>query len=466
MTILLMTINTIIVILTIHIRVNTKLNLFIVLKIIIHKMIILKNCKKIITQNENREILDNHNIIIENKSIKSIIKDLTKIELTKNDQIIDCSEKIVMPGLINMHTHLPMTFLKGYSDDKELKEWLENDIWPKEATMTDKDIRNSTLLALKELTLTGTTTFVDMYYNLKNMIEAIKKIPLRSYLGYGVIEGTINYDKETNKTTWTDFNKSKSELKGVNDSINLINNLDKEKYPINLLITPHSPYTVSKKTLIKLKEIAKKNKLKYLIHVNETRNEFYNIRKQYKKNPIEFLNDIKVLDNNSILVHNVWATKIELDILKKTKSHTVFCATSNAKLASGSVFPFKEAKNRNINITLGTDGSSSNNSLDMFQEMKFSSLLIKNHLWDPTAANAQEILDCATINAANALDEKIGSIKENYLADIITLDANDITLQPKENNLISHIVYSLNSYATQDVIVNGKIILNSRELLK
>ena len=123
-----------------------------------------------------------------------------------------------------------------------------------------------------------------------------------------------------------------------------------------------------------------KNNLKYLIHVNETRNEFYNVKKQYNKSPVEFLNDLGILDSNSILVHNVWATKMELDILKKTNSHLVFCATSNAKLASGSVFPYRESKNRNINITLGTDGSSSNNCLDMFQEMKFSSLLIKNHL--------------------------------------------------------------------------------------
>ncbi|MDD3263496.1 MAG: amidohydrolase [Candidatus Nanoarchaeia archaeon] len=429
-------------------------------------MIILKNCKKIITQNDKREILENYNIVIEKNLIKSISKDIENQKFTDNDTIIDCSQKIVMPGLINMHTHLPMTFLKGYSDDKELKEWLEKDIWPKEATMTKNDIKQSSLLALKELLLTGTTTFVDMYYHLDAMLEAIKEIPLRSYLGYGVIDGTINYDIETNKTNWIDFNKTQKELNGVNESIKMYEEIKMTNLPVKILITPHSPYTVNESTLKKLKNIANKNNLKYLIHVNETRTEFYNVKKQYNKSPIEFLNDLKVLDSNSILVHNVWATKMELDILKKTNSHLVFCATSNAKLASGSVFPYRESKKRNINITLGTDGSSSNNCLDMFQEMKFSSLLIKNHLWDPTVANAQEILDCATINAANALGEKIGSLKEDYIADLITLDANDVTLQPDTNNIISHLVYSLNSYSTQDVIVNGEILLNNRKIIK
>lgn len=429
-------------------------------------MIILKNCKKIITQNDKREILENYNIVIEKNLIKSISENIDNIKLKNDDTIIDCSQKIVMPGLINMHTHLPMTFLKGYSDDKELKEWLENDIWPKEATMTKTDIKESTLLALKELLLTGTTTFVDMYYHLDAMLEAIKEIPLRSYLGYGVIDGTINYDIETNKTNWIDFNKTQKELDGVNESLKLYEEIKKTSLPVKVLITPHSPYTVNESTLKKLKEIANKNNLKYLIHVNETRTEFYNVKKQYNKSPVEFLNDLGVLDSNSILVHNVWATKMELDILKKTNSHLVFCATSNAKLASGSIFPYKESKNRNLNITLGTDGSSSNNCLDMFQEMKFSSLLIKNHLWDPTVANAQEILDCATINAANALNEKIGSIKEDYYADLITLDANDVTIQPYTNNIISHLVYSINSYSTQDVIVNGEILLNNRKIIK
>ena len=448
-------------------KINKKVNIFILIKLIINKMIILHNCKKIVTQNENRDILENYDIIIENNVIKSIQK--SKNILTKtnqNDTIIDCSEKIVMPGLVNMHTHLPMTFLKGYSDDKELSEWLEKDIWPMEATMTDEDIKNSTILALKELLLTGTTTFVDMYSHLESMVEAIKEIPLRSFLSYGVIEGNISYNKEENKTNWIDFDKTKTEIEGVKKSIELYEKIKKSNLPIKILIAPHSTYTVKSSTLKELKKIANENNLKYLLHVNETRNEFYNIKKHYNKSPVEYLNDLNVLDKNSILVHNVWATKMELDILKNTKSHLVFCATSNAKLASGSVFPFKETQNRNINITIGTDGSSSNNSLDMFQEMKFSSLLIKNHLWDPTVASAQEILDCATINGAIALDEKIGSIKENYLADLITLDANDVSLQPKKNNIISHIVYSINSYATQDVIINGQLILNNRKIIK
>lgn len=413
---------------------------------------ILKNCRYVVTQNEGREILEHQDIVLEN----GLIKEIRPTDDLSYENQLDCSRKLVMPGLINMHTHLGMTSLKGYSDDKELKSWLENDIWPKEAKFTEKDVENSSLLGLKEMIRTGTTSFVDMYFHTSSLKKSLKKIPLRSFVGYGMIDGTLEYNEEKNFVKWVDFNKAKEEFDQAKKNIALFSK--------NAVIAPHSPYTVSKELLIKSKKLATENDLYYVIHVNETRQEFYRIRKMYGKNPIEYLDEIGVLDGKTILVHNVWATKNELEIIKKRGSTVVFCATSNAKLASGSVFPYNETLKRGINITLGTDSSSSNNSLDMFQEMKFSSLLIKNHLWDPTVASAQEILDAATRNAGNALGLKLGKIEKNYLADLITLDLDDVSLIPNENNLISHLVYSVNSYAVKDVIVDGNLILKDGKL--
>ncbi len=400
-------------------------------------LILLRNCRFIVTQNEKREILENCDIFIDQGIISKIGKNL-KVpgKLIK----INCSDKIVMPGLINSHTHLGMTSLRGIADDLELDDWLDKHILPAEKKMSEKDIYQGTLQGCTESLRFGTTTVCEMYYPIDSVFKAIVKSGIRS-----VITPTIG-----DNIKYYDVQEAEKKISELSKSLNL-----NQSKRISFGIAPHSVYACSEKLLRKCSEYPG---IKH-IHLAETRKERVDLYNKTKLLPANYLDSLSLLDEKTVLAHSIWLTKSELRLIAEKKAKVAHCPASNMKLASGGVIALIEMQEYGIIVGLGTDSSVSNNSLDMFREMRVCALLHKQHRWDPKSANAQKVLDMATINGAKVLGiEKLGSIQEGWKADIITLNL-DINLQPaKKERIISHIVYSASGFNVDTVIVDGNII--------
>jgi 5-methylthioadenosine/S-adenosylhomocysteine deaminase len=380
-------------------------------------------------------------IFIGGNKIERISRNLN---LKADEKIDGKGEKAILPGLINCHTHSAMTLFRGYGDDLPLKEWLEKKIWPLEAKLTDEDVYWGTKLAILEMIKTGTTCFNDMYWCGEAIIEAVKEMSLRAVIGPLVIDFSKKGSKENFERIHRNFKSEKLNL-------------------IKLAVAPHSLYAVSRENLIWAKNFVKKDNLLLHIHISETEKEVKDCLKKYRMRPVEYLERIGFLSKNCILAHSIWLSEKEIKILAKRKPNVVYNPCSNLKLATGEIFPYKKLKEKNINVCLGTDGAASNNNLDLFEEMKFGSLLQKHKEKDPTIAKAKEVLNWATINGAKALKINSGKIEERKLADIILIDLNKVSFVPGYN-LISDLVYSASGDCVSDVICNGKILMRDKEI--
>ena len=380
-------------------------------------------------------------IFIEGNKIEKVGENLN---LKADEEIDGKGEKAILPGLINCHTHSAMILFRGYADDLPLKEWLEKKIWPLERKLTEDDVYWGTKLACLGMIKTGTTTFNDMYWYPETQIEATKEMGLRAIIGLVMIDFLPIGSKENVEKLYRKLKPNLSEV-GF----------------LSISVAPHSIYGVSKENLIWAKDFAKKNNLILHIHLSETEEEVKGCLKLTKLRPVEYLEKIGFLNENCILAHSIWLDEKEIKILARRKCNVVYNPCSNMKLASG-IFPYRKLKEAGINICLGTDGPASNNSLDMFSEMKFASLLQKIKEMDPTIAPAKEIFEIATKNGAKALNINAGEIKVGKLADLILIDLNQISLIPG-HNLVSDIVYSANGNCVSDLICNGEILMRDRK---
>jgi len=390
-------------------------------------------------------------IFIEEDKIKKIGKNLN---LKAKEKIDGKGEKAVLPGLINCHCHAAMTLFRGYADDLPLKDWLEKKIWPLEAKLTEDDVYWGTKLACLEMIKTGTTCFNDMYWFEEVAIEAVKEMGLRAVIGLVLLDLLPMGSKSQVERLYKKLKTNLQILKKMPWHKNYDGLL------ISLAISPHSIYTVSKENLIWAKNFAAKNNLLLHIHLSETEKEVKDCLKKYKLRPVEYLDKIGFLGENVILAHSIWLNDKEIEILNKRRCHLVYNPCSNMKLASG-IFPYLEVKKAKINICLGTDGPASNNNLDLFEEMKFASLLQKIKERNSTVAPANEILEIATKNGAKALKINSGQIKEGKLADLLLVDLNQIYFQPG-HNFISDLIYSANGNCVSDLICDGKILMRDR----
>jgi len=379
-------------------------------------------------------------IFIEGNKIKKIGDNLN---LRATEKIDGKKEKAIIPGLINCHTHAAMSLFRGYGDDLPLKEWLEKKIWSAEAKLTEEDVYWGTKLDCLEMIKSGTTCFNDMYWYQESAIEAVKEMNLRAIIGLAMIDFLPIGSKKNIERTYKKLET-------------------KELEPITLSLAPHAIYSVSRENLIWAKNFAEKNNLILHTHLSETEQEVKDCLKKFKMRPVEYLDKIGFLNKNCILAHSIWLNDKEIEILAKRKCSVVYNPCSNMKLASG-IFPYKKTKEAEINVVLGTDGSASNNSLDMFSEMKFASLLQKIKEKNPITAPAREIFEAATKNGAKALKINAGEIKEGKLADLILIDLNQVSFQPGYS-LISDIVFSTNGNCVSDVICNGKILMRERKI--
>jgi len=383
-------------------------------------------------------------VLIEGNRITKVAKGINE----GADTVIDATGRIVSPGFVNLHTHSPMGLFRGLADDLPLMEWLEKHIWPREAKLTREDIKAGAYLGVLEMIKSGTTTFLDMYFHMDAVAEAVLDAGLRGYLGYGMID-------------LGDPERTEKEVREALREMEAIERLNSDR--VQFVFAPHAPYTCSLALLERVRELASEHGKLITIHVSETMSEVGRIVERYGKSPVELLDGIDFWDRDVIIAHGVWLDSRDVQILTRHGVSVAHNPGSNMKLASG-VMPLRKLLNAGINVGLGTDGAASNNNLDMLEEMKLAALLHKVHNLDPTIADAETVFRMATVNGAKALRLRAGVIKEGYLADLAIMDFNRPHLRPV-NNAVSHLVYSANGNDVESTIVNGEILMLDREVL-
>ena len=361
------------------------------------------------------------------------------------DKVIDATGKIVMPGLINCHTHLGMSIFRATNDDLTLDSWLNDKIWPIEDKLTDDDLYYTTLLSMVEMIKTGSTCFNDMYFGYKGSIPAIKKCGVRGIYGRCLMG---NMDKDSICRV-DDFKKLYEEYK------------DDDK--IRLSIAPHALYTCNLEYLKLCSDLAKEYNLPIHIHLSENMNEVKTVTNKFGMKPMEILDKVGMLEKRVILGHGTFLSDSEINMIKDRDVSVCTNPVSNLNLGCGIADLVKYKKN-GINVCLGTDGQGSGNSLNLFYTMSLVDYLQKGKYEDPTVMSSYDVLKMATINGAKALGiDDIGSIEVGKKADIIILDISDISLYPAYD-LISFIVHNCFYDVVDTTIIDGKILMMDKEL--
>ncbi|MBD3879511.1 MAG: amidohydrolase [Quinella sp. 1Q5] len=381
------------------------------------------------------------NIFVSGDKISKISAD----ELA-NTKIINGKGKFATPGLVNAHTHASMTLLRSYSDDKALMDWLQKDIWPIEDKMTRQDIYWGAKLAAVEMIRGGTTAFADMYGPcMEEVAKVVDESGLRGSLSQGLIS-FANGDKKlaSNVELYKNFH-------GVADG------------RITIMLGPHAIYTCPPDYLKKVVVEAEKLGAEIHMHMNETKTEIEDCLKNYGKRPFEVVAETGLLDCGMLAAHCVWLSDAEIEIMRKKNVRVAHNPGSNMKLASG-IAPVTKLLAENVTVALGTDGASSNNNLDMLEEVRLAALLAKVDTLDPLAVPAAQALQMATEFGAKALNlAKVGRLEAGFKADIVLWDMGGVDWQPNYNPA-SLLVYSANASAADTVIVDGKILMQGREL--
>ena len=379
-------------------------------------------------------------LVVDNK-IAKIEENIEDIDA----QVIDAKENIVMPGLVNTHTHLAMSIFRGYKDDKKLMDWLENAIFPVEDKLKPEDIYWNSYLSCIELIKSGTTTFNDMYFRMDKTIEAAEESGLRAVIAWCITDTSIK-DKITRTREFH----------------------EKYNYPdskIKVYVSAHAPYSCSPDTIQLCVDLAKELETGFHIHLSETLDEDKIIRERYGKTGTEYLNDLQAFDVPVVLAHGIYISDSDIEILKNIKGGISHNPISNCKLSSGICNVTKLRKN-GISVGLGTDGIGSTTTLDMFEEMKTAAYLQKINTMDPTSIKAYDILKMATIEGAKVLrlEDEIGTVEVGKKADLIIINKDKTHLYP-ENDLCTNLVYSANGADVDTVIVDGKILMQNRKLV-
>lgn len=401
---------------------------------------ILQNIRFLVTQNADRQILEDVDLKIVDDRISAVGEELD----SRGHDVIDCSNKVVMPGLVNTHTHVSMTLLRGISDNKLLQDWLEEDIFPAEEKITSRDAYIGALLGILEMLKTGTTTFNDMYFHMDKVAEAVEDSGIRAVLSEGVI------DQDGGR-------------EDIDEALNFV-----EKYQNHDLVTPgfapHAVYTASETALLETRDYSEIFDVPYHIHVSETKKENDDCIERTGMTPVQYLDNLGLVNDDMIAAHGVWLEENDLDILERKGGNVVHNPSANLKLGSG-IAEVPEMIERGINVALGTDGVASNNNLNLFEEGKLTALLHKKD--DPRDIHEQEVLDMMTINGAKALgmEQEIGSIEIGKKADLIMIDLDDPDMNPfhGKDGLISNLVYSFNG-SVSDVIVDGRSVVRNGDL--
>ena len=358
-------------------------------------------------------------------------------------EVLDGTDKAIIPGFINTHTHASMTLFRGYGDDLPLMTWLEDYIWPVEAQMTAHDVYVGARLACLEMLRSGTTCFLDMYMHPLETAKAVEEMGLRAHLSYTLFDqGNAERAELDRKRSYEYFDR----FKELSDRI-------------TFTLGPHAIYTVSGEQLQFCHQFAVEHNVKIHLHLSETKGEIDECVRQHGLTPVRYLEKLGILSEHLVLAHVVWIDDEEMDLLAKYNVSVVHNPASNLKLASGYAFKYEEMKRRGIRIGIGTDGCSSSNNLDMVVAMKLASFLGKGWRFDSTACKADDIFASATSVGADILGIPAGRVEEGALADVCLVDLNTPELVPL-NSLTSNLVYATSGSSCVDtVIVDGRILM-------
>ncbi len=403
----------------------------------------------VITMDREDSVIENGAVAVIGENIAAV-GEADELSSLKASKRIDARGGIIMPGLINAHTHASMTIFRGLADDLPLMTWLNDHIFPAEAGLTPEKVHDGALLACAEMILSGTTCFCDMYLFEDQVAQAAKEAGMRAVVGEVLFDfPSPNYGSIENGFAYTEM---------------LIDKYRKDTL-INIAVEPHSPYLCEPDLLEKASLLAQKKDLLLVIHVSETKSEVSKIKERYGYTPVGFLASLGVLSPKLLACHCVHLTEDDIALLKKHDVKVAHNPESNMKLASG-IAPVPELINRGVCVGIGTDGCASNNNLDIFHEMSMAAKLGKVHTHDPAAVNAKSVLRMATIDGARALGLSgiTGSLEMGKKADIIIIDTHKPHLTPIYNPL-SHLVYAVRGSDVRTSVINGKLIMEERKLL-
>lgn len=366
------------------------------------------------------------------------------------DTVIDGTGKLCMPGLVNAHSHVPMTLMRGYADDLELFEWLNQHIFPVEDRLDDETVLAGSLLGIGEMIRSGTTCFCDSYFFCDAIAEAVKTSGIRADIARSTVFFGETYDPDKDER----FCEAREIIKKYNNT---------ENGRLTVSLAPHAIYSTTPDNLKFIAGYAKEHGLKINLHTAETKKEYDDCMQQYGMTPVEYIESCGIFENKTLCAHGVHLTGKDFEILKQYGASVVHNPTSNLKLASG----FCEVQallDRGVNVALGTDGAASNNNLNMFEEMHLLSLLPKALHYDPKAVTADTAVKIATVNGAKALGIESGVIAEGFLADLILVDLSGLHFQPM-HHIVSAVCYSAQGNDVDTVIVDGNIVMKNKELL-
>ena len=372
------------------------------------------------------------------------IGDLSSLQAAKT---IDCRNKLALPGLVNTHTHAAMTLFRSYADDMLLMDWLKTKIWPAEERLTGEDVYWGTLAAIAEMIKSGTTCFADMYFFMDDVAKAVTESGMRAVLARGMA-GVAPTGQKALAESEVFFQTWHKAADGR----------------ITVMLGPHAPYTCPPDYLKQVVQLAGKSGAEIHIHLSETAGEVANCQKEYGKSPIALMDELGVLDCGVLAAHCVHLSPDDIELMARKQVRVAHNPGSNMKLASG-IAPVIKLREAGICVGLGTDGTASNNNLDLLEEMRLAALLHKVSSGDPTAVPAAAAVDMATVQGAKAvgLSDSIGSLQPGYKADIVLFDMHRPHWYPRHDRL-SLLTYAANGNDADTVIIDGRIVLEKGHL--
>lgn len=404
--------------------------------------ILIKNAT-VLTMSEEDKLMENTNITIEKgkiKSIGSVPEDFVA------EKVIDGTNKLVMPGLVNAHTHIAMSLFRNFADDLPFWTWLQDRIIPREEKLIPEHVYWGSMLSIAEMIRFGVTSFADMYFFMDEVAKAVEETGIRASLSIGL----------------SDSGNQEQKIKAVKEFYD--NWHGKANGRITVMAGPHAPYSCGPSFLSKVIDMASEKKMGIHIHLSESKKEIEDSYELRGKSPIKHVYDLGLLDLPTLAAHCVHLSDEDIDILAEKKVSVANNPGSNLKLGNGFA-RIEDMLKKGINVGLGTDGSASNNNLNMFEEINLAALINKGYTGDTTSIPAGTAVKMATINGAKALgiDEEVGTIEVGKRADIIMLDLNKPHFYPRYN-LVASLAYSAQGSDVETVIVDGKVLMENYEL--